>query len=38
MDDLERELESAFESSTLPENPDKKPVNDLLVRIRLDER
>ena len=38
LDDLERKLESAFESSTLPENPDKQPVNDLLVRIRLGKR
>lgn len=35
LDNLERELESAFEASKLPENADKKPVNDLLVRVRL---
>jgi len=38
LDDLERELELAFESSKLPENPSKDRVNDLLVRIRLGER
>jgi predicted nucleotidyltransferase len=35
LNELECKLESAFEASTLPETPDKKPVNDLLVRTRL---
>ena len=36
LDGLERELESAFESSTLPEHADKQPVSDFLVNIRLE--
>ena len=38
LDQLEQELESAFQSSTLRENPEREPVNDLLVRLRLQGR
>ena len=33
--ELEREMESAFEKSTLPEKPNREPVNDFLVELRL---
>jgi hypothetical protein len=32
---LEARLEQAFAESTLPEDRDRKPVNELLVRLRL---
>ncbi len=35
LDGLEKELESAFEASSLPDRPDRGPVNDLLIRVRL---
>ncbi len=35
LDRLERDLESAFENSTLPENRDRTAVNELLVELRL---
>ena len=38
LDQLERKLESAFESSSLRENPDRDPVNELLVRLRIQDR
>jgi predicted nucleotidyltransferase len=33
--ELENAPEKAFVNSPLPENPDKRPVNELLVRLRL---
>ena len=36
IDRLESEMESAFEASTLPENPDRESVNELLIALRLD--
>ena len=35
LDDLQRQLESAFESSKLPERRDKKSVNNFLLKLRL---
>ena len=35
LEDMEKQLDQAFESSTVRENPDREPVNDLLVRIRM---
>ncbi len=37
LDDLESQLEKAFEQSTLSEDRDRKSVNELLVRLRLEE-
>ncbi len=37
LDDLERSLEIAFENSKLREKPERDPVNDLLVRLRLEQ-
>jgi predicted nucleotidyltransferase/quercetin dioxygenase-like cupin family protein len=34
--ELEAELDRAFAESKLPEDRDRKPVNDLLLRLRLD--
>ena len=34
--ELEQEMESAFQKSTLPEKPNREPINDLLVQLRLD--
>ena len=36
LEQLEKQLESEFERSTLREHPDRNPVNELLIRIRLD--
>jgi predicted nucleotidyltransferase len=33
--ELEQQLDAAFADSSLPEERDKRPVNDLLVRVRL---
>ncbi len=33
--ELEAQLDRAFQESTLPEDRERKPVNDLLVRLRL---
>ena len=33
--ELESQLDRAFEESNLPEDRDRKAVNDLLVRVRL---
>ena len=35
LDALEQQLQSAFECSTLPEHPQRDPVNDFLVKLRL---
>jgi len=37
LDDLELQLDEAFEASKLSEDRDRKPVHDLLVRLRLAE-
>ena len=37
LDELETQLDETFEKSTLPEDRDRKAINDLLVRLRLDE-
>ena len=37
LDELEAVLDRAFEESTLPEDRDRKAVNDLLVMLRLAE-
>ena len=34
--ELEQEMESAFQKSTLPEKPNREPINDLLVQLRLE--
>jgi hypothetical protein len=36
LDELETQLGAAFERSTLPEDRDRKPIHDLLVRLRLE--
>ena len=35
---LESKLEQAFHDSPLPEDRDRKPINDLLVRLRLEKK
>ena len=35
LDELERQLEAAFDASQLPEERDRQSVNDLLIRLRL---
>ncbi len=36
LNELETELEKAFQESTLPEDRDRRPIHDLLVRLRLE--
>lgn len=36
LNELEKQLERAFEECSLPEACDRKPVNELLVRLRLE--
>ena len=36
LDELEKQMELAFADSKLRDNPDRKAVNELLVRLRLD--
>ena len=36
--ELERRLDEAFAESALPEERDRRPVHDLLVRLRLQDR
>jgi len=38
LDELEARLDEAFQESKLPEDRDRKPVNELLVWLRLAER
>ena len=38
LDELEARLDEAFQESKLPEDRDRKPVNELLVWLRLGER
>jgi predicted nucleotidyltransferase len=38
LDELEAELDKAFQESTLPDDRDRQPIHELLVRMRLGEK
>jgi hypothetical protein len=38
LNELEAQLDKAYQESTLPEDRDRQPIHELLVRLRLGDR